>query len=214
MTKITVEQINDVVQNDEELFIDHDEVRKFRVCLVENYRTGGHCIMVSIMNTQIGYAEISLYYPTSCVLSVIDCVENFNLDDSWGMHEIAALEIGLYPVAYRSHYDYLEFVIDRFWPKVFGKTRNEMFCGCNVGAHADKCDGYKFDWNDAGIPFYHGVLLFLLTYTKLMDRPKHESGEWVIENYEKFNSMIFEAEDEFLDEIGKKANKGSAIYVA
>ena len=94
-----------------------------------------------------------------------------------------------------SHYDYLELVINEFWRGVFGKTTSEMWCAGIIGAHGDKAYGYKDQWDDAGIHFARGVLLFLLTYTKeLGDTPKHESCEWVIANYQKYLPYIAEAE--------------------
>lgn len=94
-----------------------------------------------------------------------------------------------------SHYDYLELVLEEFWRLVFGKTAGEMWCGGIIGAHGDKAYGYKGDWEDSGIPFDRGVLLFLLTYTKeLGDTPKHESCEWVISNYQKYLPHIEAAE--------------------
>ena len=93
------------------------------------------------------------------------------------------------------HYDYLDIILDEFWKLVFGKTANEMFCGGIVSAHGDKAYGYKHQWEEAGIPFQRGVLLFLLTYTpELGDTPKHESDEWVIRNYQKYLPHIEAAE--------------------
>lgn len=94
-----------------------------------------------------------------------------------------------------SHYDYLELVIDEFWKLVFGKSTSEMWCGGIIGAHGDKAYDYKCQWKEANIPFGRGVLLFLLTYTKeLGDTPKHESDEWVIQNYQKYLPHIETAE--------------------
>lgn len=94
-----------------------------------------------------------------------------------------------------NHYDYLHLVIDDFWKLVFGKTTSEMFCGGIIGAHGDKAYGYNSEWDEAGIPFERGVLLFLLTYTKeLGDTPKHLSVYWVIDNYQKYLPHIEAAE--------------------
>lgn len=96
-----------------------------------------------------------------------------------------------------SHYDYLELVIDHFWKKVFGKTTSEMWMGGIITSHGDKAYGYKNEWKKSGIKFRRGMLLFLLTYTKLLgDRPKYESLEWTIENYSQFLPMIIEAENQ------------------
>ena len=97
-----------------------------------------------------------------------------------------------------SHYKYLELVIDTFWVSVFGKTPSEMFCGGIVGAHGDKGSGYERTWkySEPSINFNRGMLLFLLTYTKVMDRPKIETGQWVIDNYPKYLDRILLAEKE------------------
>jgi len=57
-------------------------------------------------------------------------------------------------------------------------------------------------WEDAGISYAHGMMLFMLTYTELMDRSIHESLEWTIENYKKYLPLIREAEAGIVDENG------------
>lgn len=100
---------------------------------------------------------------------------------------------------FESHYDYLDTMLQDFWLAVFGKTADEMWCGGIVSAHGDKAYGYKDQWKKADVPFKHGVLIFLLSYTsELGDRPKHESSEWVIENYPKYKPMIEKVEAEIL----------------
>ncbi len=94
-----------------------------------------------------------------------------------------------------NHYEYLELVIDSFWKQVFDKTREEMWCSGIITSHGDKCYGYEHEWKEHGIPFKHGVLIFLLSYTKeLGDRPKHETCAWVIEKYQHYLPFIKEAE--------------------
>jgi len=108
-----------------------------------------------------------------------------------------------------NHYDYLDDHLDLLWQKVFGKTLDEMWCSGIIGAHGDKGYGYRRRWEDVGISFTHGMMLFMLTYTDVMDRPKHESLEWTIENYEKYLPLIREAEIEarIVDENGTVINK-------
>lgn len=96
-----------------------------------------------------------------------------------------------------SHYDYLELVLNNFWKHVFGKSLRDTWNAGIIGAHGDKGYGYKRNWEKAGVPFNHGMLLFLLTYTsELGDTPKHESCQWVINNYQKYLPMILKAEKE------------------
>lgn len=103
---------------------------------------------------------------------------------------------------FSSHYDYLQVMLEPFWKLVFDKTPSEMWCGGIVSAHGDKCYSYRSDWEKAGISFQHGALLYLLTYTKeLGDRPKHESMEWVTENYPKYLDQIHQAEKQVLRDV-------------
>lgn len=96
-----------------------------------------------------------------------------------------------------SHYDYLELVIEDFWKRVFNKSLDEMWCAGIITAHGDKAYSYQDVWEEADISFKRGVLLFLLTYTKeLGDTPKHESCEWVVNNYKKYLPLILESEKE------------------
>lgn len=103
-------------------------------------------------------------------------------------------------LTYKSHYDYCNAILEKFWLKVFNKTPSEMWCAGIVTAHGDKCYCSKSTWHDAGIPFHHGALLYLLTYTKEMDQEKHKSEAWVIEKYPHYLPMIQAAEQEVLAE--------------
>lgn len=100
------------------------------------------------------------------------------------------------PRMFSSHYDYLDTVLPHFWKLVFGKTMDEMWCGGIVSAHGDKAYGYDHTWGEANIPFQHGVMLFLLSYTKQYpeDLLKSESAEWVIEQHSHYLPMIKQAE--------------------
>jgi len=94
------------------------------------------------------------------------------------------------PVEHGSHYDFLDEHLDAFWVKATGKTLSDSWCAGIVSAHGDKGYGYRRDWERAGIHFYHGMMLYLLTYTSIMDRPKHESRQWVIDNYGRFKDSL------------------------
>lgn len=212
MKKFTIEDLNNVVNKFEEVRLPVDDKYSVRVSLTNNYRTNDHCVQVSIMDEDIDGCVASFYYPSECSKAIIELTNNLVEnekdydDDSWSMLDISILETSLYQVGHRSHYDYLNSVIERFWMKVFGKTMDEMWCSAIVTEHGDKCSGYRYEWNDSDIPFFHGVLLYLLTYTKIMDVPKDESSEWVVKNYERFKPMILEAEEEFMNSLIEKAN--------
>lgn len=128
--------------------------------------------------------------------------DNTALDKGFTDHELLLLHKG--DIHHGSHYDYLDVMLNPFWVKVFNKTADEMWFGGAVSAHGDKCYGYKNKWAKADINSYRGALLYLLTYTKVMDRPKHESSEWVIENYSRYLPMIEAAEREVMAELHKK----------
>ena len=61
-----------------------------------------------------------------------------------------------------------------------------------AGSHGDKCYGYKRRWEEAGIPFNHGALIYLLSYCSPYDKESRqtENGwvpveKWVIEFYSR-----------------------------
>jgi len=74
-----------------------------------------------------------------------------------------------------------------------------MCCAGIIGAHGDKGYCYSRTWKDAGVSFEHGMLLYMLTYTDVMDRPEHESDQWVIEKYDEYLPIIQEVEEELQD---------------
>lgn len=89
-----------------------------------------------------------------------------------------------------SGYDYLEMILPMFAKVVKLSDPSVNLSYGYITAHGDKAYGYKTTWLNHGIPFFHGLLLYLLTYTKAMDREKHLSDEWVISSYEKYRPMI------------------------
>lgn len=89
-----------------------------------------------------------------------------------------------------NHYKWLDKHLETFWQAVFGQSLAESGCAGIVSAHGDKGYQYESDWEDAGIPFPHGMAMYMLTYTNKMDRPKHESCEWVIDNYHWYVDLL------------------------
>ena len=89
-----------------------------------------------------------------------------------------------------NHYKWLDKHLPTFWYAVFGASLEDTGCAGIVSAHGDKGYQYKGEWERAGIPFPHGMALYLMTYTDKMDRPKHESSEWVIENYTHYVDLL------------------------
>lgn len=88
------------------------------------------------------------------------------------------------------HYRYLDMVLP-----IFSKLVKFVEPSCIlepgiITAHGDKCYQYEDRWNEAGVPFNRGTLLFLMTYTAIMDMEKSKSCEWVIKNYGRFRSIL------------------------
>lgn len=60
-----------------------------------------------------------------------------------------------------------------------------------IGAHGDKCYSYRSEWEESGIPFPHGVAIYLLSgirpYSKEVRQTENgwvAPDDWVLENYE------------------------------
>lgn len=98
-----------------------------------------------------------------------------------------------------NHYKWLEKYLPTFWKAVFDKSLEESGCAGIISAHGDKGYQYKSDWEDAGIPFPHGMAIYFMTYTEKMDRPKHESCEWVIENYRYYSDLLPHVDENDMD---------------
>lgn len=94
-----------------------------------------------------------------------------------------------------NHYKWLDTHLDEFWMAVFGENLKDTLCAGIVSAHGDKGYQYKNKWKNAGIPFPHGMALFMLTYTDKMDRPKYESCQWVIDNYNRYVDLLPEIDE-------------------
>jgi len=104
---------------------------------------------------------------------------------------------------FTSHYDYLRVVLVPFLEKL-GLNTNVYHDGL-IGAHGDKAYGYRGDWEAAGIHFYRGVMVYLLTYCKPYSEEVRETGQgwvapgdWVLKNYDRFKQQIDEAEQEIV----------------
>jgi hypothetical protein len=94
-----------------------------------------------------------------------------------------------------SHYDWLEEHLEPFLEAV-GVHPNHGNNGL-IGAHGDKCYGYKHLWEEAGIPFEHGVAIFLLSYVRpygleVRDTPDGfvKVDQWVVDNYDRFKEHL------------------------
>lgn len=161
----------------------------------------------------IGYYVTEYKTTAACIKHGKVYVRVIDKDENWVPVMAVPEEIGeLVPIAeriaysmqapvddhffscYKSHYDYMDEVLPLFWPRVFGKTLEATGCCGIVGAHGDKAYQYRDQWKALGVPFYHGVLLYMLTYTSQQTRPKHQSDWSVVEFYHTYRDLILEIE--------------------
>lgn len=98
----------------------------------------------------------------------------------------------------KSHYDWLDENLSTFFEKL-----NLKVCG-DILAHGDKCYCYRTTWEQVGIPFPHGVAIYLLTYRNPFSSTVRDTingwvkpDQWVIDNYEKFKPFLPELSDEY-----------------
>jgi len=94
-----------------------------------------------------------------------------------------------------SHYAWLENHLQQFFDQVL-PTHYAGVSGLIV-AHGDKCEQYKVEWARQGIPFNHGVALYLLTRVapycdQVRDTPTGwvAPAAWVVANYDRFRSLL------------------------
>ena len=65
-------------------------------------------------------------------------------------------------------------------------------------AHGDKGYGYRQAWQDAGVPFAHGMALLMLCFVAYRDElPRADT--WVIEQYPAYRERLLAIEDEVLN---------------
>ena len=94
------------------------------------------------------------------------------------------------------HYKYLDIAFPMFLENIGIGCRWNNNCGI-VTSHGDKEYFYESPWEDEGIPFHEGMVLYLLTYFKpYCDEVREtENGwvapiDWVIDNYKRFKDHI------------------------
>ena len=96
-----------------------------------------------------------------------------------------------------SHYNWLDENFQKFFDNInVNKEEQELNCGI-ISAHGDKCYSYRDRWKINGIPFEHGVALYLLTYINpWSNEVRMEPGwwvdpwRWVIDNYKLFKKYL------------------------
>ena len=94
-----------------------------------------------------------------------------------------------------SHYDYLDEHLPAFFEAV--GVAWEGNAGI-VLAHGDKCYTYHYEWEEAGIPFAHGLAIYLLSYCYPYSQEVRETPDggwvppkdWVRANYDRFKAHL------------------------
>jgi hypothetical protein len=81
---------------------------------------------------------------------------------------------------------YLDRNFRAFWEQIFTLGYEEASAEGLITAHHDKIDQYRDTWEEAGLDFNVCAMIYLLTFTSEMDRPKPESEQWVMDNYIKY----------------------------
>lgn len=88
-----------------------------------------------------------------------------------------------------NHYKWLEMNLEAF-TKSLGFPHDLR---PSIIAHGDKCYSYKHKWESNGIPFAHGVAIYLLTYWRPYSMEVRETStgwvpvdQWIVDNYHRF----------------------------
>lgn len=96
-----------------------------------------------------------------------------------------------------SHYDWLNDNLLTF----FDNLEIENVGLGIISAHGDKCYGYRYKWEEASVPFEHGVAIYFLSYiapygyeVRSVDDDWVDPGQWVIDNYKRFKQHLPEAD--------------------
>lgn len=202
-----------VNERDDKLSIQHDRGNYADVGMVEHYTV---CFLE--YNAELAAREGnpayyicgSQYYPTERVDQAIKCfltrldsyqpalearTHDLKCHDGYTLEQIRVFNTK--QLYFRNHYHYLDLLVPVVASTVF--EENQFHVGF-IAAHGDKARGYFDEWRAAGINDNRASLLYLFTYTHLMDRPKSESCQWVIDNYPLYRPMIEQIEQNIIKE--------------
>lgn len=94
-----------------------------------------------------------------------------------------------------SHYDWLK---DNMATFLTNLGHDNISARGLISAHGDKCYGYEEYWEDAGVPFEHGVAIYLLGRIQpYADEIRQQNDgiwvdpkQWVIDNYSRFKDYL------------------------
>jgi hypothetical protein len=93
----------------------------------------------------------------------------------------------------KSHYDYLDLVIEPFSKLLKDLNLTKQLDSGFIVAHGDKCYSLMSDFTTT-VERGRIAMLYLLTYTDLMDLPRHQYRVWVKTNYNKYLPLLRKAE--------------------
>lgn len=99
-----------------------------------------------------------------------------------------------------NHYDLLEMFLPNFFELIpINWNHNSGI----IVAHGDKCYQYECEWAEHGIPFSHGVAIYLVSHCAPFSSEvrRTENGwvkpsKWVIDNYQRFKMFLPKLQEE------------------
>lgn len=195
------------IQLDTGNYADIGQVTHYSVCYLEHDLT-----LTSEEGNPGYYMSASQYFPESRMDEAIACFmgrinspypnlmhrNESKREEGYTLEQIRSIETGV--LFFNNHYDYLDLMVGPTSNALFGEKAEDILSAGDVVAHGDKSRQYNDVWKAAGINHNRGALLYLLTYTPLMNRDKPESCQWVIDNYPLYRPMIERIERNILRE--------------
>lgn len=99
---------------------------------------------------------------------------------------------------YIGHYKYMDLFLNEFFKRALLRDLEQCNSAGIAVAHGDKAYGYRREWEAAGIPFNHGVCLFMLTYQPFVSSEGNvDRGDWVIKHYDQYKYILKTIESDF-----------------
>lgn len=99
------------------------------------------------------------------------------------------------------HYEYLDKYFATFL-KLLNLEYYVNFVSGIIACDGDKCYGYRYEWDAAGIPFSHGVAIYLLGKMEPYCHAVRDTAngwvapdKWVIDNYKYFENVLIQSEN-------------------
>lgn len=71
-------------------------------------------------------------------------------------------------------------------PKVLGSRFSEEYLKTIRELNCNDCESYRNLWHENGIPFAHGVAMYLLLCLGKYDLLDEDAGQWIVEFYDQF----------------------------